>query len=484
MSRRGFQRRFSPLRILTDEQIEEIYQSTLRVLEETGLRIEHERALKLLKDSGCNVDFDSMRAKFPPWLVEECLRKCPRNFRIKARNPENDVILGENTLYFGMSCGRHIVDLDTLEARPATKKEYCDLIIAMDALDNPQIVGPYPLFGWEGLPTIMCIPEGFAARVRNTSKILTTAHSNNCDIFNVAMAKAAGMETIVGPNPSPPLTYGEEAIEALYRAAANDCPLRFGYTGEVMGATSPVTIAGTVVTGSATAIAGIVLAQLVKPGIRISVGGWAFLQNMRSGLIIFGSIEQSLFHAAHSQFWRSLRMPVNHTTGFTNSKSIDFQCAYEKATQTLISALAGADIIQVSGAIFGELTLNPIQMILDDDICNMIGRFVEGVEVTDETLAVDLINEVGPIPGMYLDKEHTRKWWQKEQFMPKAADRLGIPEWLAKGKKSAIDYARERMEAILETHKPDPLTPKQEEDVDRILKETWEYYRKRNMLEG
>ena len=484
MVHQGFKRRFSPLKLLTEEQIENIHRNTLRVLEETGLRIEHERALKLLKSNGGKVDFDSRRAKFPPWLVEECLSKCPRTFRIKARNPENDVMLDENSVYFGMSCGRHTVDLDTLEPRPATKQEYRDLIIAMDALDNPQIVGPYPLFGWEGLPSIMCIPEGFAARLRNTSKILMTAHSNNCDIFNVEMSKVAGAETIVGPNPSPPLTYGEEAIETLYRAAVNDCPLRFGYTGEVMGATSPATIAGTVVTGSATAMAGIVLAQLIKPGIRISVGGWAFPQNMRSGLIIFGSIEQSLFHAAHSQYWRSLHMPVNHTTGFTSSKSIDYQCACEKATQTLISALAGANIIQVSGAIFGELTLHPVQMILDDDLCNMIGRFVEGIEVTDETLALELINEVGPIPGMYLDKEHTRRWWKKEQFMPKAADRLSIPEWIAKGKKSAIDYAQERMEEILATHTPAPLTPSQEEDIDRILGEAREYYRKKGLLVG
>ena len=482
MVHQGFKRRFSPLKVLTDEQVEKIHRGILAVLSETGLRIEHERALKLLRDNGARVDFDSRRVMIPPILVEECLSRCPRTFRIKARNPESDVILEENSVYFGMSCGRHIIDLDTEEPRPATKQEYQDLMTTMDALDNPQIVGPYPLFGWEGLPNVMCIPEGFAASLRNTSKILMTAHSNDCDIFNVEMARIAGAETVVGPNPSPPLTYGEEAIEALYRAAANDCPLRFGYTGEVMGATSPATIAGTVVTGCATAMAGIVLAQLIKPQIRISVGGWAFPQNMRCGLIIFGSIEQSLFHAAHSQYWRSLNMPVNHTTGFTNSKSIDFQCAYEKASQTLISALVGANIIQVSGAIFGELTLHPVQMILDDDLCNAIGRFVEGIDVTDETLALDLINQVGPIPGMYLDKEHTRKWWRKEQFMPEAADRLGIPEWIAGGKKSAIDYARKRMEEILATHKPAPLTPGQEAEIERILKEASEYYREKGLL--
>ncbi len=414
--------------------------------------------------------------------MEECLRKCPKSFRVKARNPENDIILGENTVYFSMSCGKESVDLDTWEPRPPTKEEYAGLIRMTDALDNPQMLGAYPWFGWEGLPSVMCIPEGFAARVRNTSKPLSAACSNSCEIFTIEMAKAVGAEVFITANPSPPLTYGKESVEVIYRCLKANFLIRFGYGGEVMGATSPATISGTVVASNATAIAGIVLTQLIKPGARVTVGGWAFLQNMRSGLVVFGSIEQALFHAATSQYWRRFEIPVFQTTGFTCSKSIDFQCAYEKANQTLLAVLAGANVVQVSGPIYGELTLHPVQMILDDDICNVIGRFVEGVEVSDETLAVDLINEVGPIPGMYLDKEHTRKWWKREQFMPKAADRLSIPEWREKGKKSAIDYAKERMEEILATHKPDPLTPKQEEDIDRILKEAWEYYRKRDML--
>ena len=112
----------------------------------------------------------------------------------------------------------------------------------------------------------------------------------------------------------------------------------------------------------------------------------------------------------------------------------------------------------------------------------MIGRFIEGVVVNDETLAINLINEVGPIPGMYLDKSHTRKWWKSEQVMPKSADTLGIPEWMEKGKKSAIDYAKERMETILSTHKPVPLSTRQEAEIERILKEARDYYRKKGLI--
>jgi trimethylamine--corrinoid protein Co-methyltransferase len=97
-------------------------------------------------------------------------------------------------------------------------------------------------------------------------------------------------------------------------------------------------------------------------------------------------------------------------------------------------------------------------------------------------LAIDLIEEVGPIPGHFLNKAHTRKWWKLEQFVPRAADRLTYPEWMESGKKSCLDYARDRMEEILATHKPTPLSPGQEEDIERILEEARQYYQERGLI--
>jgi len=148
----------------------------------------------------------------------------------------------------------------------------------------------------------------------------------------------------------------------------------------------------------------------------------------------------------------------------------------------LTAALSGANIIQLHGGIYGEIAYHPVQSILDDDIAGMIGRFIEGVEVNDETLAIDLIEEVGPIPGFYLNKEHTRKWWKKEQFVPRTADRLTYPEWIRTGKKDCISYAKERMEEILTTHKPKPLTDSQEKEIEKILEEARKYYKKKGKL--
>ncbi len=119
---------------------------------------------------------------------------------------------------------------------------------------------------------------------------------------------------------------------------------------------------------------------------------------------------------------------------------------------------------------------------MDDDLAGMIGRFIEGVNVTDETLALDLIHEVGPIPGMFLDRNHTRLWWKKEQFIPKVADRTPYPEWLEMGKRDAIDHAKKRMEEILATHKPAPLTGDQREEIDRIVNEAKTFYKNKGMF--
>lgn len=483
MTMLGFTRNFSPLKILTEEQIQAIHRGTLDILEKTGLKIEHEGALKLFEKNGCHVDYDDRRVRIPPWLVEECMRKCPSSFRIKARNPKNDMIVGANTLYVTTFPGMQAVDLDTWEPRTPTRKEFYDGVTILDALDNIHYMSNYiPWFGYEGIPPVMCIPEGFAARARNSSKVLKMGNAKDSEIFTIKIAQAVEADAMVSCMASSPLTYYTDAIGALYRGIEADFPV-IVLSGGIMGGTLPATVAGGTLVNNAELIGGLVLAQLVKPGAKVMVENFVFPQNMRSGVPGFGAIGCSLHNAVFCQYFRTFGVPTQVSgAGATSSKMIDFQCGYEKAILSLIAALSGAHIIYLCGCIYGELTFHLAQAILDDDISGMIGRFLRGVEVNDETLALDLINEVGPIPGFYLDKEHTRKWWKEECFVPKVADSLSIPEWMASGKKSALNHAMERMEKILATHKPEALTPKQEEEVEKILEEGRQYYRKKGLM--
>ena len=271
------------------------------------------------------------------------------------------------------------------------------------------------------------------------------------------MAQAVGMDLLGMCVVTPPLTIPHDAAEATFRLVEAGFPIRT-LSGLTMGATSPATIAGSIVTACAALLAVIVLTQLIKPHTRVLVKDMTFPQNMRTGTPIFGAIETVLHNVVFNQIFRRYGIP-RASTFFPNSKLPDYQCGYEKTNIALIAALSGANYIDTHGSVYGELSHHPVLAVLDDDLAGMIGRFIEGVTLTDETLAIDLIEEVGPIPGHFLNKEHTRKWWKLEQFLPKTADRLTYPEWMQSGKKSCLDYAKERMEEILAIHKPTPLTP-------------------------
>jgi trimethylamine--corrinoid protein Co-methyltransferase len=187
---------------------------------------------------------------------------------------------------------------------------------------------------------------------------------------------------------------------------------------------------------------------------------------------------------AFNQLWTQVyKIPtVNTGAAFSNSKLIDYQSGYEKTHTAMVSALSGANIIPFHGGVTAELAYSPVLAIINDDVANIIGRTIEGFDVNKETMALDLIHEVGPNPGSFLGEKHTLTHWKKEFFVPAVADCLSYDEWLRQDKKSTIDRAMERMEKILATHKPMPVTAEQDKDIDRILEDARQHYRRKGLL--
>ena len=375
------------------------------------------------------------------------------------------------------------VDLGTYEPRDPTKREYVDCVKVLDALPNVDFLACYPYFGYAGLPPAMAIPESVALKMRYSTKHQYTCYSNDSEIFNIQMAQAVGHEITGTLTCSPPLTWGDDAVQAARRMIAAGFALST-VDGNVLGGTGPATPLGTVAVCNAEHVSMIALVQLLDPGHRISVGHFACPMNMRSGSPAFGQIGGSISNMIWNQMWRHYRVPcANGSPGYVDSKMIDFQAGYEKGIAALASAASGVNFMLLHLGVSAEISAHPVQAILDDDIAGMVGRFIEGEIISDETLALDVIEEVGPIPGHYLGTQHTRDWCRREQFVPSTADRSTYPEWVAQGKKSALDHARARMEEILATHEPELLSPAQEEDIQRILDDAREFYRKRDELE-
>jgi trimethylamine--corrinoid protein Co-methyltransferase len=483
MALRGFLRSFKPFELITEEQVEQIHEGTLDVLANTGAKIYNEEALKVFKENDCRVDFDEKLVLFPPAVVEECLRRCPSSFRVKSRNPDHDLVLGLDHVVFFNFPGRDIVDLTTWESRPPSRKEHIDLVTVLDALPTVHFINNYPYFGYRGIPENMKEMEGAAIRLAHSTKVTMEIANNDIDRFTFRMAKAIGTEIFANPNTSSPLTCYTDQTNACFLAAEHDLPSMI-WDGATAGSTAPASIAGAVIASNAEVIPYIVLLQLLKPGARVAVANLVLPQNMKTGAPAFGDIGVSLHLAAYNQVWRRYGIPmVASSSGVSNSKVIGFQLAYEKTIPSLIAALSGASAVQIHSSVYGEITAHPVQAILDDDIAHMIGRFVEGIVVSEDSLAVDLISTVGPIPGHFLGQAHTRRWWNREQYVTGSADRLTYPEWKSGGKKNDIEYARERMEEILSKHTAHPpLTPREEAKIEAILQEAREYFKKNGYI--
>ena len=483
MAAKGFVRNFAPLSILTEEQVEQIHRGALDVLQVTGIRVESEKARRIYQKGGCMVDEEERRVRFPPGLVVQCLRKCPTSFHMKALDPKNDLSVGGNTVYFSLFSGMRMVDLDTWETRTPTIQNNHDACKVADGLENVHIGPSYtPYCDFEGVPPPMILPISTWSRMKYFAKISRVGTTKGSHIWEIQMAQALGVDVFGAMEAPPPLTWNEDATDCAIACAEAGFPVEPG-CGGAMGVTHPATIAGALVTGMAEVMSGVVLVQLVRPGNPVIVNSFDMPQNMRTGAPRFGDMAISLFQVGWNQVWRTkYGIPLmNGGVGPTESKRIDFQCGYEKSMGILLSALSGANFIITIGGLTGELSYHPVLSVLDNDVAGYVGHFLEGIKVDDETLAFDLIEQTGPIPGFYLNTAHTRKWWRMEQYLPHAADTQTYVEWLRRGKKGALELARERTQDLLASWQS-KLPPGKEEELDRILEDCRQWYMKRGLL--
>lgn len=480
---KGFTRGMKPLETLSPEELEKIHGSALFTLESTGMRVESKRALTLLAANDCRVDFDEMRVRIPARLAEECLRRTPSHYVVTARDGSSDLVIGGDTLYFMQGMGMRYVDIDTWETRPATLQEHREATIVADALENCHMGDA--VFSYteiQDVPPVMTFLETLASGLRYSGKAQHYGYSKGCEVFAVQLAADLGINLEPELDAGSPLTIYEDAVDAAYTYVEAGIPVQ-PTVGSIMGAESPISTAGSLVMAAAMTMGWIVLVQLIKPGAPLSIQYGFEPMDMRTGSPIFGSVLNALGHVGMNQWLRSHEIPSCTSAGFASmSKKFDYQCAQEKGLGSLIAALSGGNIHIFQGGTTGELVYDPVLSIMDDDTAGWIGRMLEGTTVTQETLSVDLIAEVGPIPGHYLSSGDTRRHWQDEHFFPQVSDETTYPTWLETGKKDTLDLARERRDEILRSHQPLPLSDEQERAVERMLETARHHYRSEGLI--
>jgi len=447
--------------------------------------VREETSLKLLEEVGAKVDAKRKLVKIPQHLIHEILRKIPKGGRTHyGRNPKYDVKTGYHLCFRAGSPVPYTYDIDTGEHRFATKKDLEDTVRLIDGLSNLHVCfQPYTI---SDVPAEVIPQHTAEVMLRNTEKpigMVTFGRKGAKDFIRMAAAVVGGIEELIKRpvievccEPTSPLQIDQLQLEMLIEFAKHKLPIEIAGM-PTAGSTAPMSLAGTLAQVNAEHLCMILIAELVSPGVRVQVNAMPGVMDPRTGLSTYGAIERMLLQVAMIQLYRSrYGMEVFASGGVSDSKIPDEQAGYERMANMLLPALAGVHGITSLGNLESYLTVSPAQLVIDNEIAGTILRGLSGIEVSDETLAVDMIRKVGP-GGHFLSEKHTLQHI-KELYIPELADRKTRGDWRDTGSKDILQRAKEKVKKILEAYRPEPLEEEVQEELSRIVREAEKKARK------
>ncbi len=457
---------------LDDAQLDQLQEATLKILENTGVKFPSEKALKIFAEQGAEVDFDSQIVKIPRNLVLKAMSTVPRYFTLGARDPELDLQLQKGVSFFtNDGCGHDVIDSLTGERRASRKSD-----VGMMARINDYLTSM--AFSWTMVSAQDCGVTSPLHEIdvtwRNNSKhyqSVTMMGEELCR-YGVEMAIVLrGSKEEVRRRPPislivctiAPLVQDKEAIEGALILGDAGIPIAI-MSMPTMGTTAPATYAGALAVGDAEVISATVLMQLANPGTPVFhsiLHAWA---DPRTGGYV-GYPLDSRARYAPVEMAHHWGMPALGGAFGTESPELDsWQSAAEVATDPLLVAFAGAEIVTGIGLRDTYTLLYPEAIILDDDLYHQARYSLLDLEVNSETLAVDVINTVKP-GGHFLSQKHTRK------HMRTSMVRGVIHQLDEMGKyRNSVEYAREKTKWILDNHHPEPPSENVQKEINRILK--------------
>ena len=466
---------FKPrLQVVNDAQIAQIHEATLDVLQRTGVKITHPRALEILAGAGAMVIGD--RVKIPGWLVEDAIRKAPSRIVLAKRTGERTVFLERDKSFFGPS----LDCVDYLDPRTHRRSRF----VSQNVKATAALCDALPHFQW-------CMTIGMADDVPAdiADRVIARNVFENCekplvfcckdvnsvkDIYEMALLLCGGKETfdqaptvVQYSEPISPLVYFDPAMDKLIYCAENRIPL-INFPAPQCCGSSPATFAGALVQASAESLSGLVVHQLVAPGAPFIYGAFTTIMDMRSTIFSYGAVEMSLMTAAMAQMAQHYRLPFFGTAGATDAKFCDAQAGAEAALQILSAATAGSGLVHDCSSWMDHGSLaSPEFMVLVHDIVDSVDHYMQGIPVTTETLALEVIHRVGP-GGHYLQDPHTLAHFRRVKYS-EIFERMVHDQWKAAGAKTFEERLQEVTLKKME-QRPEPLTAETVRILDQMQK--------------
>ncbi|MFC1798814.1 trimethylamine methyltransferase family protein [Thermodesulfobacteriota bacterium] len=460
-------------RRLTESQLQKIHEASLEVLERTGVRFQEDEALALFKKAGIDIQ-DNNRVHIPAWRVEWALGLAPKMLMIYNQKGEPVIRLSGRKSYFGNGSDLlHIIDHKTNERRAPVLRDIEDLVHILDYL-------PHIDFVMSGFIPSDAGPdkaerEQMRVMLENTKKpiiYVTTSLQNTQDSVAMAEVCAGGAEELRRHpfavnyiNIAHPLRHNPDTVQKLLWLSDKGLPFVYRPSIVTRGLSTPITAAGFLTVNNVAALAGLVLSQLKREGapfIRCSHAGGTF--NMKTTVGLHSAPEVRGFNEELAHFYR---LPCFGIGGTSASKCVDQQAALEAALTLITSVQAGAQLIHDIGYMDSGTTTSLAQILICHEIIDWVKKYMQGLEINDETLALDWIHKAGTDQS-HISTEHTLAHFREDNY-PDLLDHRRFEDWFNDGASDLAFRATRKVDEILNEHHPQELDEGIQSQLQKII---------------
>lgn len=467
---------FPRMEMLKSTDCQTIHRASLEILRRTGVRVFHAEALDLLRQTDAIVTDENL-VHLPAGLVEWALKQAPSRVALcyRGSNQVAAPLEGKNVSFGTGSDCLNYLDPATGERRPFTTPDVVDAIHVVDAL--PELDFCMSMGIPSELDTDNAYQQQFALMLEHTTKPMVFVCDDRADceaISSMAAAAAGGMEQLrLNPTlllysePTTPLQHSDTATGKLLYMAENSLPIVHS-PAPMMGGTAPITLAGGLTLGNAEILSSLVMHQLQHPGAPFVYGSGLHHMDMKTTISVYGGApEFQLARIAVAEMGRFYNLPSWGYAGHSDSCLMDEQAAADATFSVLVALLAGNNLVHDVGYLEAGLTTSPEMIVFSAETISLLRRFMGGMSLDAESLAMEVIHQVGP-GGDFLSTDHTfehfQDFWQPTLFSHQRAE-----EWMAEGGQRLGERLRDKTLSIIEEHTPEPLPDGVKEEVEYIL---------------
>lgn len=464
------------LKVLSEDDMQMVHEKALEILENKGVVFQSEKAIETFRKHGAKISGQTVC--MPKDMVTKALSQCPASFLLEGMNPEKNVTIGEGLAIHPAGGEVFMRDFDG-KTRNATLEDFSNLQKVYQALDNVDICGYQPVSPSDVSKRVLglhCLNASFKncdKPILSPMELETIEEKEEClKLFDIVYGKEGYVKehylTWHIATPNSPLFYSEFACEGIRVFAENNQPIAL-VSAPMNGITAPIYLYSTVILDVVETLAGLVYAQLVRPGVPMITSATLTSGNMRYATWECASPDSALMLAATIQMYKSFyKLPTRAQTGVTSSKTIDYQAGMEVMQSFLFTGLAGVNLTSNSvGALSNLMTTSLEKCVLDDEVISRVRFMLDGMDTSEEQMGMEELMECKPCQDFLMEEstiEHVRDGWQ-----PTVSDWRSSDDWEADGYKDVSQTAHDRVNQILSEAPKSLLDPAQEKEINAYI---------------